>query len=47
MIAAEVDLLLGNPNKVLQQLEWDTSKTSIDTLIKEMVECDIKQLLKD
>ena len=44
---AEVDLLLGNPNKALQQLEWDTSKTSIDTLIKEMVECDIKQLLKD
>jgi GDPmannose 4,6-dehydratase len=44
---AEVDLLLGNPEKALQKLEWDTSKTSLDSLINEMVEHDIKQILKN
>ena len=44
---AEVDLLLGNPEKALQKLEWDTSKTSLDSLINEMVEHDIKRILKN
>lgn len=36
----EVDLLLGNPTKAKTTLGWE-SKTSFDTLVKEMVEADL------
>jgi len=44
---AEVDLLLGNPDKALKKLEWNTGKTSLDNLINEMVDEDIKYVLKN
>jgi len=44
---AEVDLLLGDPTKALKKLEWDTGKTSLDNLINEMVDEDIKYVLKN
>jgi GDPmannose 4,6-dehydratase len=40
---AEVDLLLGNSNKAITELGW-RSKISFDTLIKEMISFDIKNV---
>lgn len=42
---SEVDLLLGNPQKAKDILKW-TPKTSIDELIKMMVDSDFKNLSK-
>jgi GDPmannose 4,6-dehydratase len=36
----EVDLLLGNPEKIKLKLKWQSTVT-IDTLVKEMVEADV------
>tara|TARA_B100000427_G_scaffold283030_1_gene255107 strand:+ start:243 stop:1280 length:1038 start_codon:yes stop_codon:yes gene_type:complete len=44
---AEVDLLLGDPTKALKKLEWNTGKTSLKNLINEMVDEDIKYVLKN
>tara|TARA_Y100000401_G_scaffold112651_1_gene112363 strand:- start:5798 stop:6835 length:1038 start_codon:yes stop_codon:yes gene_type:complete len=44
---AEVDLLLGDPTKALKKLDWNTGKTSLDNLINEMVDEDIKYVLKN
>lgn len=44
---AEVELLLGDPTKALRKLEWDTSKTSLNNLIIEMVDEDVKYVLKN
>jgi GDPmannose 4,6-dehydratase len=40
---AEVDLLLGNPNKAITELRWN-SEISFDKLIKEMVSSDIQNV---
>jgi GDPmannose 4,6-dehydratase len=37
---AEVDLLLGNPSKAISELGWNP-QISFDSLIQEMIECDI------
>ena len=42
----EVDTLLGNPNKAKKELKWKP-KTSIKTLVKEMVNFDFKKLIND
>ena len=39
---SEVDLLLGDPSKSITDLGWNPQKTSLDTLIKMMVESDMK-----
>lgn len=39
---AEVDLLLGNSNKIRQELKW-MPKHSFDDLVKEMVKADLKR----
>ena len=44
---AEVELLLGDPTKALRKLEWDTGKTSLNNLIIEMVDEDVKYVLKN
>ena len=44
---AEVELLLGDPTKALKKLEWDTGKTSLNNLINEMVDEDVKYVLKN
>lgn len=41
---AEVDLLLGNPDKAKKELGW-LPKISFDDLVKEMVESDIKKCI--
>jgi GDPmannose 4,6-dehydratase len=41
---AEVDLLIGNPAKALEKLKWDPRTTSLEELIKEMVEADIARV---
>lgn len=41
---AEVDLLLGNSEKVRKELKW-MPKISFDNLVKEMVESDIKKCI--
>jgi GDPmannose 4,6-dehydratase len=38
---AEVELLLGNPEKARKELGWDPSACSLDDLVKEMVAADI------
>jgi GDPmannose 4,6-dehydratase len=40
---AEVDLLLGNPNKAIKELNW-TSKISFEEMIKEMIDFDLKNV---
>ncbi len=42
----EVDLLIGNPEKAKKELGWE-AKCSLDELIIEMVESDIKLMKKD
>jgi len=39
---SDVDLLLGDPSKAESDLGWNSSKTSIDNLIKMMVDSDLK-----
>jgi GDPmannose 4,6-dehydratase len=39
----EVDLLIGDPTKAKNKIGW-TSKTSFDTLVKEMTEHDFKMV---
>jgi GDPmannose 4,6-dehydratase len=39
---AEVDLLIGNPNKARQELGWEPT-TSVETLCQMMVEADIRR----
>jgi len=41
---AEVDLLIGSPAKAKTRLGWDPRTTSLDQLIKEMVEADIARV---
>ena len=41
---AEVDLLIGCPAKAKNVLKWDPRQTSLDRLIKEMVEADIARV---
>ena len=41
---AEVELLIGNPNKALTKLKWNPRTTSLSELIKEMVEADIARV---
>lgn len=42
---AEVDVLLGNPEKAQKKLDW-TAKTSLEEMITEMVDADIARLQK-
>jgi len=42
----EVDLLIGNPEKAKKQLGWEP-KYTLDALIKDMVESDMKMMQKD
>ena len=42
----EVDTLLGNSNKARRELNWKP-KTSIKTLVKEMVNLDLKKLIHE
>ena len=42
----EVDTLLGNSNKAMKELKWKP-KTSIKSLVKEMVNFDLKKLVHD
>ena len=42
----EVDTLLGNSRKARKELKWKP-KTSIKTLVKEMVNFDLKKLIHD
>ena len=42
----EVDTLLGNSKKAKRELKWKP-KTSIKTLVKEMVNFDLKKLIND
>ena len=39
---AEVEQLLGDPTKAHQLLGWNPKKTSIDQLVKVMIEHDLK-----
>jgi GDPmannose 4,6-dehydratase len=39
---SDVDLLLGDPSRAESELGWNSSKTSIDNLIKMMVDSDLK-----
>ena len=41
---AEVDLLIGDPSKALNKLKWNPRTTSLEELIKEMVEADIARI---
>jgi GDPmannose 4,6-dehydratase len=39
---AEVELLLGNPDKARKELGWDPSACSLEDLVKEMVTADVE-----
>ena len=41
---AEVDLLIGSPAKALEKLKWNPKTTTLEQLIKEMVEADIARV---
>lgn len=43
---AEVETLLGNPSKAREQLGWNPCKTRFETLVKLMVENDMKRVSK-
>ena len=43
----EVDQLLGNPNKAVKELGWNPTQTPFDTLVKEMVQEDLKIVKKE
>jgi GDPmannose 4,6-dehydratase len=40
---AEVELLLGNPEKARQQLGWE-AKTTLEEMCRMMVEADLKRV---
>lgn len=41
----EVDLLIGNPSKAREKLDWE-AETKLEELVKLMVESDIKKVLE-
>ena len=43
----EVDQLLGNPNKAVKELGWNPTQTPFETLIREMVQEDLKIVKKE
>ena len=43
---AEVDQLLGDPSKAKRLLGWDPQKTSFESLVRLMVQHDIKKVRK-
>ena len=43
---AEVDQLLGDPSKAKRLLGWNPQKTSFETLVRLMVQHDIKKVRK-
>ena len=43
---AEVETLLGNPEKARRQLGWNPRKTSFENLVRLMVDNDIKEICK-
>ena len=43
----EVDQLLGDPTKATKELGWNPTKTSFETLVKEMVHEDLKLIKKE
>lgn len=45
--AAEVDLLIGDPQKARSKLGWDPRKTSFEKLVKMMVDSDIARVGKE
>ncbi len=45
--AAEVDLLVGDPNKAINKLGWDPRKTSFEQLVHLMVESDLIRVEKE
>ena len=44
---AEVEQLLGDPTKARKQLGWNPTKTSFDTLVKIMVDSDVKLIAQE
>ena len=38
----DVELLLGDPSRAVKELGWESDKTSLDELIKMMVDSDMK-----
>lgn len=45
--AAEVDLLLGSPEKAISRLGWEPSKTSFKELVRIMVENDLERVRRE
>ncbi|GGI46258.1 GDP-mannose 4,6-dehydratase [Paenibacillus marchantiophytorum] len=45
--AAEVDLLIGSPDKAIKTLGWNPRKTSFEQLVKMMVESDLERVQKE
>ncbi len=45
--AAEVDLLIGDPQKAIQQLKWNPRKTTFEQLVKIMVDSDVARVEKE
>lgn len=45
--AAEVDLLLGSPEKAISKLGWNPHKTSFNDLVRIMVESDLERVQKE
>ena len=43
----EVDQLLGNPSKAVEKLGWNPTQTPFQTLVKEMVQEDLKLVKKE
>lgn len=43
---SEVETLLGNPEKARKVLGWNPSKTPFETLVKLMVDSDLKEVMK-
>lgn len=43
----EVDQLLGDPTKAIEKLGWNPTQTSFETLVKEMVQEDLKLVKKE
>lgn len=43
---AEVDILLGNPGKAKEKLDW-VAETSLETLVSEMVEADLERIKRN
>ncbi|MDE7458708.1 MAG: GDP-mannose 4,6-dehydratase, partial [Muribaculaceae bacterium] len=44
---AEVEQLLGDPTKARKQLGWNPTKTSFDSLVKIMVDSDVKLVAQE